>query len=161
MGCAAQRRTGLGAVRAIGTGGPRTHGLSSETLQVIVERGAKPEDDLAGGAQALSEIEYGRLFERWGLPRPTGQAIRLDHRGRRRYLDVEWTLPGGAKKGLEIDGVGHLEPTRWYSDLLRAADITAADETPILRLPATAARIDQELVAAIQHRDLGLDRRVA
>lgn len=118
-------------------------------------------NDLAGGAQALSEIEYGRLFERWGLPLPTRQAIRLDHRGRRRYLDVEWTLPGGAKKALEIDGVGHLEPTRWYSDLLRAADITATDETPILRLPATAARIDQELVADILHRYLGLDRRVA
>lgn len=113
-------------------------------------------NDLAGGAQALSEIEYGRLFERWGLPRPTRQAIRLDHRGRRRYLDVEWTLPGGAKKALEIDGMGHLEPTRWYADLLRAADITATDETPILRLPATAARIDENLVAGILHRYLGL-----
>lgn len=118
-------------------------------------------NDLAGGAQALSEIEYGRLFERWGLPRPTSQAIRLDHRGRRRYLDVEWTLPDGGKKALEIDGVGHLEPTRWYSDLLRAADITATDETPILRLPATAARIDQELVAGILHRYLGLDHHRA
>ena len=77
------------------------------------------------------------MFERWGLPQPTRQAIRLDHRSRRRYLYVEWTLPGGARKALEIDGMGHLEPTRWYADLLRAADITATDETPILRLPAT------------------------
>ena len=112
-------------------------------------------NDLAGGAQALSEIEYGRLFERWGLPRPTRQAIRLDQRGRRRYLDVEWTLPSGDKKALEIDGIGHLEPNRWYADLLRAADITATDETPILRLPAAAARIDEKLVAGILHRYLG------
>jgi hypothetical protein len=113
-------------------------------------------DDLEGGSEALSEIEYGRLFERWGLPRPTRQAVRLDQRGRRRYLDVEWTLPSGARKALEIDGMGHLEPTRWYADLLRAADITATDETPILRLPAAAARIDEKLVAGILHRYLGL-----
>lgn len=112
-------------------------------------------NDLAGGAQALSEIEYGRLFTRWGLPPPTRQAIRLDHRGRRRYLDVEWTLPGGVRKALEIDGMGHLEPNRWYGDLLRAADITAMDETPILRLPASAARIDERLVAGILQRFLG------
>jgi hypothetical protein len=111
--------------------------------------------DLAGGAQALSEIEYGRLFQRWGLPQPTRQAIRLDHRGRRRYLDVEWTLSGGVRKALEIDGMGHLEPNRWYGDLLRAADITAMDETPILRLPASAARIDERLVAGILKRFLG------
>lgn len=113
-------------------------------------------NDLAGGAQALSEIDYGRLFERWGLPLPTRQAIRLDHRGRRRYLDVEWTLPGGARRALEIDGMGHLEPNRWYADLLRSADITATDGTPILRLPAGAARIDERLVADILRRFLGL-----
>jgi len=114
-------------------------------------------NDLAGGAQALSEIDYGRLFLRWGLPHPTRQAIRLDHRGRRRYLDVEWTLPDGTKKALEIDGMGHLEPDRWYADLLRAADITAEDETPILRLPAAAARIDEKLVVGILRRYLCLD----
>jgi hypothetical protein len=113
-------------------------------------------NDLSGGAQALSEIEYGGLFERWGLPRPTRQAMRLDQQGRRRYLDVEWTLTGGVRKALEIDGMGHLEPNRWYADLLRAADITATDETPILRLPAAAARIDGKLVAGILHRYLGL-----
>src|SRR5665647_3354137 len=163
-------------------------GWSSDTVQVIVNRGATPErldgvriheslvrqgrirrrrliadtiNDLAGGAQALSEIDYGRLFERWGLPRPTRQAIRLDQRGRRRYLDVEWTLPGGAKKALEIDGIGHIEPNRWYADLLRAADITATDETPILRLPAAAARVDEKLVVGILRRYLCLDQRVA
>lgn len=118
-------------------------------------------NDLAGGAQALSEIDYGRLFARWGLPTPTRQAIRHDQRGRRRYLDVEWTLPSGAKKALEIDGMGHLEPNRWYADLLRAADITATDETPILRLPAAAARIDEKLVAGILRRYLCLDQRAA
>lgn len=118
-------------------------------------------NDLAGGAQALSEIDYGRLFERWGLPRPTRQAIRHDQRGRRRYLDVEWTLPSGERKALEIDGMGHLEPNRWYADLLRAADITATDETPILRLPAAAARIDEKLVAGILRRYLCLDQRAA
>jgi len=118
-------------------------------------------NDLAGGAQALSEIDYGRLFAHWGLPRPTRQAIRLDQRGRRRYLDVEWTLPSGERKALEIDGMGHLEPNRWYADLLRAADITATDETPILRLPAAAARIDETLVAGILRRYLCLDQRAA
>jgi len=118
-------------------------------------------NDLAGGAQALSEIDYGRLFARWGLPPPTRQAIRHDQRGRRRYLDVEWTLPSGERKALEIDGMGHLEPNRWYADLLRAADITATDETPILRLPAAAARIDEKLVAGILRRYLCLDQRAA
>jgi len=68
---------------------------------------------------------------------------------------VEWTLSGGVRKALEIDGMGHLEPNRWYGDLLRAADITAMDQTPILRLPASAARIDERLVAGILQRFLG------
>jgi len=74
---------------------------------------------------------------------------------------VEWTLPSGERKALEIDGMGHLEPNRWYADLLRAADITATDETPILRLPAAAARIDEMLVAGILRRYLCLDQRAA
>ena len=52
-------------------------------------------DDIAMGAQALSEIDFARLCRRHRLPQPVLQQVRVEPRGRRRYLDAEWRLPGG------------------------------------------------------------------
>lgn len=109
--------------------------------------------DVAGGAQALSEIDVARLCRRAGLPEPARQSVRVDARGRRRYLDVEWRLPSGRRVLLEIDGVGHLEVTRWYDDLLRAAEVVRSGEH-LIRLPSMAARLEPERVAAILRRHL-------
>ncbi|HEX3712162.1 MAG TPA: hypothetical protein VHV09_05175 [Trebonia sp.] len=49
--------------------------------------------DVAGGAQALSELDFTRQVVRaFGLPEPTRQTARRDARGRRRWIDVLWDV---------------------------------------------------------------------
>lgn len=47
-------------------------------------------DDIAGGAQALSELDFTRLPRRHRLPEPDRQAERRDSAGRRRWPDAVW-----------------------------------------------------------------------
>ncbi|MFI5101075.1 MAG: hypothetical protein ACHQE5_11285 [Actinomycetes bacterium] len=69
--------------------------------------------DIAGGAQALSEIDFVRLCRRHGLPEPTRQAVRVEASGRRRYLDAEWVRADGVHVVAEVDGAVHLLPRRY------------------------------------------------
>ncbi|MEU5939965.1 hypothetical protein ABZ807_12385 [Micromonospora sp. NPDC047548] len=46
--------------------------------------------DIAGGAEALSEIDFVRLCRRHGLPRPELQHRRAEAAGRVRWLDAYW-----------------------------------------------------------------------
>jgi hypothetical protein len=108
--------------------------------------------DIGGGAQALSEMDFARLCRRYRLPEPARQAVRRDSRGRRRYLDVEWHLPGRRPLAVEVDGVGHMEVERWYDDLLRAAEVQASDGTSVVPLPALACRVEPDRVAALLRR---------
>jgi hypothetical protein len=110
--------------------------------------------DIEGGAQALSEIDFARLCRSAGLPEPSRQRIRLDTRGRRRYLDAEWTLPSGEIVVVEIDGVGHLGRNRWYDDLLREAELVLPAGHRVIRLPAGAVRLEPDRVVAILIRAL-------
>lgn len=112
--------------------------------------------DIAGGADSLAEIDFGRLCRRAGLPTPSRQEVRLDSRGRRRYLDVEWRLPAGRRLVVEVDGVGHMERDRWYDDLLRDAELGRDARTISIRIPAMAARKEPERVLAIVRRHLGM-----
>jgi hypothetical protein len=105
--------------------------------------------DVAGGSQALSEIDFVRFCRRRGLPVPHRQAVRRDLSGRRRYLDVEWRLPDGRVFSLEIDGIGHLESAQWYDDLLRSAELVATGSAEPMRLPSTAVRVDPDRVERI------------
>lgn len=111
--------------------------------------------DVVGGADSLAEIDFARLCRDAGLPEPHRQSVRKDARGRRRFLDVEWRLPGGRRFVVEIDGVGHMERDRWYDDLLRDAEIGADARTVRVRLPAMAARYEPERVVAVVRRHLG------
>lgn len=111
-------------------------------------------EDLRGGAQALSELDLGRLCARHGLPVPRAQQMRRDDSGRRRYLDAEFVLADSSVRWVEVDGVGHMDPLRWYDDLLRAADLTVSADVPLLRLPAAALRSRDERVVAILKRYL-------
>jgi hypothetical protein len=113
--------------------------------------------DIGGGSQALSEIDFVRFCRRRGLPEPCRQAVRVDSRGRRRYLDIEWRLPDGRALWVEIDGVGHMEVSQWYDDLLRAAEIHAAGTSggPV-RLPAVACRAEPDRVDALLRVLLGV-----
>ncbi|WP_425956275.1 hypothetical protein [Xylanimonas sp. McL0601] len=110
--------------------------------------------DIAGGADSLAEIDFARLCRAASLPEPTRQSVRLDARGRRRFLDVEWRLGGGRRLVVEIDGIGHMERDRWYDDLLRDAEIGADARTIRIRLPAMAARYEPDRVAAIVRHHL-------
>jgi hypothetical protein len=110
--------------------------------------------DIEGGANALSEIDFARLCRSAALPEPTRQRIRRDAQGRRRYLDAEWTLPSGEVVVVEIDGVGHLGRNRWYDDLLREAELILPAGHRVIRLPASAVRLEPDRIVAILVRAL-------
>ncbi|MFE9688213.1 endonuclease domain-containing protein [Micromonospora sp. NPDC005806] len=72
--------------------------------------------DVAGGAEALSEIDLIRLCRRHGLPVPDGQERRQDADGRVRYLDAYWRP---WRLHVEVDGAHHLDVRHWAADLRR------------------------------------------
>ena len=96
--------------------------------------------DLEGGAEALSEIRFGRIAKRAGLPPPKRQAVRTDAAGRRRYLDADF---GGF--AVEVDGMAHLDPQRHADDLRRQNDLVLAGER-ILRFSALTVRTESTTV---------------
>jgi hypothetical protein len=102
-------------------------------------------DDVAGGAQALSEIDIGRLCHRHGLNVSARQAFRLDAQGRRRYLDGVVTGPNGKQVAFEVDGALHLAVRSYWEDMERSNELLIAG-VPLLRFPSLAARIDGEKV---------------
>lgn len=102
--------------------------------------------DIAQGAQALSEIDFIRLCRRYGLPLPTHQAVRTEPSGRRRYLDVEWRLPDGRVVAVEVDGALHLTPQRWVGDQLRQNEVVLGG-TVVLRYPSIVVRGEPHVVA--------------
>jgi hypothetical protein len=103
-------------------------------------------DDIAMGAQALSEIDFVGLCRRNGLPMPTLQAIRVEPGGRRRYLDAEWRRRDGRRVAAEVDGALHLSARRWYADQLRQNEIVLGG-TLVLRFPSVVVRTEERLVA--------------
>jgi hypothetical protein len=110
--------------------------------------------DIAGGAHALSEIDFARLCRAAGLAEPARQAIRLDRFGRRRYLDVEWRLRDGRRVVAEIDGALHLAAQHWWADQLRQNEFTIAGDL-VLRFPSAVVRCEKALVVG-QLRRMGL-----
>lgn len=103
--------------------------------------------DIAGGAQALSELDFARLTRRFGLPAPDRQVMRCDGDGRRRWLDAYWEE---ARLVVEVDGLWHMEVTAWWADMRRDNDLTISG-LRVLRFPAFAVR-DQPGVVAAQIR---------
>jgi hypothetical protein len=87
----------------------RRHALIAATLA-----------DIAGWAQALSELDFARLARRYGLPAPDRQVMRLDRDGRRRWLDAYWEE---AHLAVEVDGLWHMEATAWWADMRRGNDL--------------------------------------
>jgi len=110
-------------------------------------------DDIAQGAQALSDTDFVRLCRRFGLPEPTRQAVRVEPSERRRYLDAEWKLSGRRRVAAEVDGALHLTPERWYDDQLRQNEVVLGG-TIVLRYPSVVVRDSPALVAAQLRRVL-------
>jgi Protein of unknown function (DUF559) len=123
----------------------RRHSLIAATLA-----------DIAGGAQALSELDFARLTRRYGLPAPDRQVMRLDRDGRRRWLDAYWDE---AHLAVEVDGLWHMEATAWWADMRRGNDLLISG-LRVLRFPAFVVR-DQPGVVAAQIREALGGRRVA
>jgi hypothetical protein len=108
--------------------------------------------DIAGGAQALSELDFCRLTRRFGLPEPSRQALRKDKHGRVRWLDACWER---ARLVAEVDGLWHMDATAWWADMRRDNELTLSGYR-VLRFPAFAVRDQPEVVAAQIADALGL-----
>ena len=100
--------------------------------------------DVAGGAEALSELDLCALVRRFGLPEPDRQAERRDGRGRR-WLDAAWEQ---ARLVVEVDGCWHMDVRAWWADLQRDNELTV-DGYRVLRFPAFVVRDTPELVAML------------
>jgi len=100
--------------------------------------------EIAGGAEALSELDFARLARRHGLPAPDQQVMRRDGEGRRRWLDAYWKE---ARLVVEVDGLWHMEATAWWADMRRDNDLTISG-LRVLRFPAFVVRDEPGLVAA-------------
>jgi hypothetical protein len=101
--------------------------------------------DIAGGAQALSELDFTRLVvRRFGLPEPDRQVPRRDALGKRRWLDVVWDQAGLI---VEIDGAGHIDVLQYWDDMSRGNDFTLKHYR-ILRYAAFVIRYRPEYVAS-------------
>ncbi len=101
--------------------------------------------DIEGGAQALSEIDFGRLLRQRGLNVTVRQAVRLDGLGKRRYLDGVVTGPDGTEVAFEVDGAVHLAVNSYWRDMQRDNELMIAGQA-LLRFPSTAYRTDPERV---------------
>ena len=99
--------------------------------------------DVAGGAQALSEIDLVALCRRYGLPPPDLQERRRDAAGRWRYLDAYWRR---WRLHVEVDGAHHMDARHWEADMLRQNAVWISGDR-ILRFPAWLARRRPAVVA--------------
>ena len=100
-------------------------------------------DDIAGGAQALSELDFTRLLRRHRLPEPDRQAQRPDTGGRCRWLDAVWEA---ARLIVEVDGIHHMEALEYWADTDRDNNFTL-DGYRVLRFPAFVVRYNPGYVA--------------
>jgi len=100
--------------------------------------------DIAGGAQALSELDFTRqVVRRHRLPEPSRQVARRDERGRQRWIDVLWDE---WKIAVEIDGAQHADPLQRWDDMERDNGLNI-DGYRTLRFPAWRVRQDPTSVA--------------
>jgi very-short-patch-repair endonuclease len=101
--------------------------------------------DVAGGAQALAELDLVRLCRRFGLPEPELQEKRRDASGRTRYLDAYWRR---WRLHVEVDGAHHMNAGQWERDMRRQNEVWIAGDR-ILRFPAWLVRRRPEEVAKV------------
>jgi hypothetical protein len=112
-------------------------------------------DDIAMGAQALSEIDFARLCRTFHLPAPEQQTVRTDPSGRRRYLDASWRRADGRLVAVEVDGALHLTVANWWGDQSRQNELVLSDVL-VLRFPSIVVRLDAATVARQLRRALQL-----
>lgn len=112
--------------------------------------------DIGGGAQALTEVDLGRLCDRYGLVLQERQVVRVDGAGRRRYVDARVSAPGGPSVLVEVDGALHLLVSTYWADMQRLNEIVISGER-VLRFPSSALYLDELTVGNQLRRACGLD----
>jgi very-short-patch-repair endonuclease len=100
--------------------------------------------DIAGGATALSEIDFLRLCRHARLPAPDLQERRVDRDGRLRYLDAYWKQ---FRLHVEVDGAHHMDAAQWQADLARQNAVWLEGDR-ILRFTAFQVRHRPDAVLA-------------
>ncbi|RAK35733.1 uncharacterized protein DUF559 [Actinoplanes lutulentus] len=98
--------------------------------------------DVAGGAQALSEIDFVDMCRRASIPAPELQKRRRDDSGRLRYLDAYWPR---WRLHVEVDGSHHIEARQWAEDMVRQNQVWIEGDR-ILRFPAGLIRSRPDVV---------------
>jgi hypothetical protein len=100
-------------------------------------------EDIAGGAQALSEIDAVKILRKHRVPVTVErQEVRRDRHGKRRYLDLTLRTPDGRVLRVEIDGAVHLLPLTYWEDMLRGNEFLIAGD-PLLRFATLTLRLDE------------------
>jgi hypothetical protein len=115
--------------------------------------------DLEGGAEALSEVEFLRWCRRHGFPKPRLN-VRVDHLGRRRYLDAAFRTVGGRVLYVEIDGGVHLSLAVRWRDTAKDNDAVLTDQKT-LRFPSVAIHSDDPVAVRQLRTALGICQNVA
>lgn len=119
--------------------------------------------DIAGGAQAVSEIDFIRFCRRNRLPPPVMQECRRDSSGRRRYLDATFEAGDGRLVRVEIDGALHLVVSTYWTDMARGNELVIGGER-VLRLPSYVIYANDPVAVDQIRRALNLsgsERRIA
>lgn len=112
--------------------------------------------DIAGGAQALSEVDLGRIARKAGLELVGRQVVRTDGHGRRRYVDAEVRSPETGRSVLvEVDGALHLVAASYWEDMRRGNELVIA-KAPVLRFPTVALHLEEDAVVDQLRRACGL-----
>jgi very-short-patch-repair endonuclease len=138
--------------RAVLAAGVQQRLVRVEDMLTVAERGLRLRRrsliratvvDIAGGAEALPELDFSRLLRQYRIPEPDRQAERRDSLGRRRWLDALWKK---ARLIVEVDGLWHMDAIAWWGDMRRDNDFTVRGYR-VLRFPAFAIRHDPAAVA--------------
>src|SRR3954451_17000009 len=110
-------------------------------------------NDLCGGAEALSEVEFLRSCRRHGLPRPVCQR-RMDNAGHWRYLDATFVRADESLLRVEIDGGIHLSLAVRSRDTLKDNEANL-DRKLVLRFASAASYADDPQALDQIRRGLG------
>ena len=148
---AAWMATGRGAQAVLAAGVQQRLVRVDDLMAVVARHSRLPRralikatlGDIAGGAQALSELDFTRLLRRYRLPPPDRQAQRPGPDGRRRWLDAVWEA---AQLIVEVDGIHHMEAMQYWADMDRDNDFTLGGYR-VLRFPAFVVRYRPAYVA--------------
>lgn len=95
--------------------------------------------DIAGGVQALHELDFARMCRRAGLPEPTRQQVVQTPQGRC-YLDAAWPE---RDLSVEIDGVQHSWGLNRALDDLKSNEVVLRGGR-VLRMGNVALRVNEQ-----------------